>query len=292
MAASTILGEAFEARIPSGPVRYRETGAGPPVVFLHGIIANGDLWRGVVPQLAAKHRCITPDWPLGSHELGMNPNADFSLPGLAAMVSDFLTELELDEVTLVANDTGGAIAQWVATRHSDRLARLVLTPCDAFENFLPPVLRHLQVSGRTPVGLWLLGQSLRLRAIQRLPIAFGRLTVREIDPAAMRSYTLPLATNAAVRRDFAKLVRAISTRHTLRAAAELNRFDKPALIAWGLDDRLFPLSHGHRLSRLLPQGRLEVIEDAGAFVSEDQPERLAELIARFVGAKQETPALA
>lgn len=290
MANSAALGEVREARISTGPIRYRETGSGPPVVFLHGIIANGDLWRGVVPRLADRHRCITPDWPLGSHELEMNETADFSLPGLAAMVGDFLATLELDAVTLVANDTGGAVAQWVATSHSERLARLVLTPCDAFENFLPPVLRHLQLSGRTPAGLWVLGQTLRLRAIQRLPIAFGRLTVSEIDPAAMRSYTRPLATNSATRRDFAKLVRAIDSDLTVRAAAELRRFDKPALVAWGLDDRLFPLSHGYRLSRLLPQGRLEVIEQAGAFVPEDQPERLAELIATFVDSGEEPSA--
>lgn len=289
MSKSSVLGEIREARIPAGSIRYRETGTGPTVLFLHGIVANGDLWRGVVPRLAGEYRCITPDWPLGSHEVAMGLGADFSLPGLAAMVGDFLAELGLDEVTLVANDTGGAIAQWVAISHPDRLARLVLTPCDAFENFLPPVLRHLQVFGRTPAGLWLLGQSLRLRTIQRLPIAFGRLTVREIDPEAMRSYVMPLGTYAGVRRDFAKLVRAISSKHTLRAAAELPGFDKPALIAWGLDDRVFPLNHGHRLCRLLPQGQLEVIEDAGAFVPEDAPERLAELVAGFVGGGRGKP---
>lgn len=281
MSYSSELGETREVRIPAGPIRYRETGSGPPIVFLHGIVANGDLWRDVVPELSGTYRCITPDWPLGSHELGMDASADFSLPGLAAMVADFLAALELDEVTLVANDTGGAVAQWVATRHDERLARLVLTPCDAFDNFLPPVLRHLQVVGRTPAGLWLLGQTLRVRAIQRLPIAFGRLTVRPIDPAAMRSYTRPLATNAAVRRDFAKLVRAISKKYTLQAAEELGRFDQPALVAWGLDDRLFPLAHAHRLARLLPNATLETIDDAGAFVPEDQPRRLAALVAEF-----------
>ena len=281
MSYSPALGEVREVRIPAGPIRYREIGAGPPVVFVHGIVANGDLWRNVVPELAGAHRCIIPDWPLGSHELGMGPAAEFSLPGLASIVGDFLTALELEEVTLVANDTGGAVAQWVAIRHAERLARLVLTPCDAFENFLPPMLRHLQLVGRTPAGLWLVGQALRLRAIQRLPIAFGWLTVRPIDPAAMRSYTRPLATNAAVRRDFAKLVRAISSSYTLQAAGELDRFHKPALVIWGLDDRLFPLAHAHRLAGLLPNATLEVLDDAGAFVPEDQPRQLAARIAEF-----------
>jgi pimeloyl-ACP methyl ester carboxylesterase len=175
--ADSVLGKTREIETPAGPIRYRERGEGPPIVFLHEIIANGWLWRRVVPAL--------------------------------------------DDVTLVANDTGGAIAQWVAVHDPARLGRLVLTPCDAFENFLPPALRHLQLFGRTPAGLWLLAQSLRFRAIYRLPIAFGRLTVRPIDPEAMDCYTSPLRTNPAVRADFARLVRAISSNYTQEAAEAL-----------------------------------------------------------------------
>lgn len=282
MSASPALGATREVRLSVGPVRYREAGHGRPLVFLHGIVANGDIWRRVAPALAADHRCVVPDWPLGSHELGLDAGVDLSLPGIADVVGEFLAALELDDVTLVANDTGGAVAQWAVIRHPERIGRLVLTPCDAFENFLPPVLRHLQLFGRRPAGLWLLGQALRWRSIQRLPIAFGRLTVRPIDPAAMRSYTQPLRTNPAVRRDFAALVRAISSRYTLEAAERLPSFGGPALVVWSLDDRLFPLAHGHRLSKLLPQGRLEVVDDSGAFIPEDQPARLAALIDAFV----------
>jgi len=282
MSHSSVLGEPRQVEISCGPIRYRERGSGPTLVFLHGIVANGDVWRNVVAELASEYRCITPDWPLGSHKLGMTADADFSLPGLAAIVADFLAALELNDATLIANDTGGAIAQWVAIRHPERLGRLVLTPCDAFDNFLPPVLRHLQVFGRTTPGLWLLGTALRSQGIQRLPIAFGRLTVRPIDAEAMRSYTRPLATNASARRDFAKFVRAVSSRYTRQAAEELHTFDKPALVLWGLDDRLFPLAHGHRLAQRLPQGRLAVIEDAGAFVTEDQPRHVSAVIAEFL----------
>ena len=282
MSASAALGEVRQVDLRAGPIRYRERGRGQPVVFLHGIVANGDLWRGVSPRLAGAYRCIVPDWPLGSHELGLHEGADLSLPGIADLVGEFVAALELQDVTLVANDTGGAVAQWVAIRHPPRVGRLVLTPCDAFENFLPVVLRHLQLFGRRPAGLWLVGQALRFRVIQRLPIAFGRLTVRPIDRWVMDSYTRPLRTNGAVRRDFAALVRAISSRYTMEAAQRLPAFDKPALVPWSLDDRLFPLAHGHRLAKLLPQGRLEVIDDADAFIPEDQPERLAALIDGFV----------
>src|SRR4051812_6788402 len=224
MVLSTSLGTQREVRLPAGPIRYRERGDGPPIVFLHGIVANGALWRRVVPDLAGEHRCITPDWPLGSHALGLRDDVDLSLPGLARIVEQFLDALGLEDVTLVANDTGGAIAQWVAVHDPARLGRLVITPCDAFENFLPPVLRHLQVVGRRPAGLWLAGQALRFPPLQRLPIAFGRLTVRPIDPDAMTAYTAPLRTNAAVRADFARLVRSISSRYTIEAAEGLRHF--------------------------------------------------------------------
>jgi pimeloyl-ACP methyl ester carboxylesterase len=165
----------------------------------------------------------------------------------------------------------------------------VLTPCDAFDNFLPLVLRHLQLAGRWPAGLWLVGQSLRFRPVYRLPIAFGRLTVRPIDPDAMEAYTSPLRTNPAVRRDFACLVRAISSRYTQEAAERLREFHKPSLVVWGQYDALFPLRHGHELARRLPQGSLEVIADAGAFIPEDRPVELAERIADFVRRSQSSP---
>jgi pimeloyl-ACP methyl ester carboxylesterase len=282
MARSAALGQEREVELSSGTIRYRERGEGRPIVFVHGIVANGDLWRRVAPPLAREFRCIVPDWPLGSHQLGVPPQTNLSLNGIADIVGEFVEALALDDVTLVANDTGGAVAQWVALRHPDRIGRLVLTPCDAFENFLPLALRHLQLVGRRPAGLWLVAQALRLRWIQRLPIAFGLLTVRPIERQAMESYTEPLRTRAAVRRDFAALVRAISPRYTLQAAERLPAFDKPALVVWSLDDRLFPLAHGHRLAKLLPQARLEVLDDAGAFIPEDQPERLAQLVADFV----------
>lgn len=276
------LGEQAEVQTSAGVIRYRSRGDGPPVVFLHGIIANSVLWRNVVPAMGDGVRCITPDWPLGSHHLPLAPGADFTLPGLARLVEEVFEQLDLEDVTLVANDTGGAIAQWVAIDNPARLGRLVLTPCDAFGNFLPLWLKHLQATGRTPAGLWLAAQALRFRAIHRLPLAFGALTVRPIDLDAMHAYTEPLRANGGVRRDFASLVRGISSRYTQEAAERLRGFDKPALVVWSSDDRLFPVRHGHELARRLPQGRLEVLPDTGAFIPEDRPAALARLVRDFV----------
>jgi pimeloyl-ACP methyl ester carboxylesterase len=278
-----LLGPAREVTLPAGRIAYHERGDGPTVVFVHGIIANADVWRHVVARLAGRYRCIAPDWPLGGHRLPMKPGTDFTLFGLASLVDEFLEALNLDRVTLVGNDTGGAIVQAVAARHPDRLARAVLTPCDAFDNFLPLPIRHLQLFGRTGPGLWLLAQTLRSRLVQRLPIAFGRLTERPIPAEIMRSYTAPLRDSPGVRADFASLVRAISPRFTQEVAAGLEKFDKPVLIAWARERRrFFPLAHAYQLAGHLPDARVTPIEDSGPFVTEDQPGTLARLIDEFI----------
>jgi pimeloyl-ACP methyl ester carboxylesterase len=288
MATSTdALGPTREVELPDGRIRYHERGAGPAIVFVHGIIANADIWRHVVPGLSGRYRCITPDWPLGGHQLAMHEGTDFSLFGLADLVDRTLAALGLDDVTLVGNDTGGAICQAVAARHADRLARLVLTPCDAFDNFLPRPIKHVQFFGRSPAGLKVLAESLRFRPIQRLPIAFGLLTRRPIPAEIMASYTGPLREHPGTRRDLARLVRAISIRYTEEAATGLPGFDRPTLLAWSRQN-FFPLEHADRLARLLPQARLEIIDDAGPFVTEDQPHHLTGLIDNFLATSAST----
>jgi len=278
------LGPVREVTLPDGTIRYHDTGpSGAPVlVFVHGIVANADVWRHVVPALSQHYRCITPDWPMGGHLAPMHPGADFTLPGLADLVARTLEALDLDGVVLIGNDTGGAVCQAVAAGPHDRVAALVLTPCDAFDNFLPLPIRHLQVLGRTAGGLRLLAEALRWPPVYRLPIAFGLLTRRPIPHEIMTSYTEPLRRNAGTRRDFARLVRGISRQYTLDAAQALPAFRKPALVAWTRQD-FFPLAHGQRLAGLLPAAELAVIEDSGPFVGEDAPHRLAQLIAGFVG---------
>src|SRR3954453_3631883 len=91
---SEALGEARDLRLSSGTIRYRERGSGPAVVFVHGLLVNADLWRKVVPAVAAGHRCIAPDWPLGSHEVAMRPDADLSPPGVARLIAEFLEALD------------------------------------------------------------------------------------------------------------------------------------------------------------------------------------------------------
>lgn len=270
-------------KLRQGTIRYRESGEGPPIVFVHGLLVDGRLWRKVTPLLEDRFRCIVPDLPLGSHREPMDPDADLSPPGLARIVAGFMEALDLEDVTLVANDTGGAISQITAAHHPERIGRLLLTNCDAFENFLPPAFRPMQWAARVPGGLTGMMAGMRFAPLRRLPNAYGRLIKRDFADAPTRDWVDPYLTNKGVRRDTIKVLRAIDPKHTFEAAERLREFDRPALLAWAVEDRFFKLSFAERLARTIRGARLEKIEDSYTFVSEDQPERLAELTGTFAG---------
>jgi pimeloyl-ACP methyl ester carboxylesterase len=271
------------AELPQGPIRYSESGEGAPVVFVHGLLVDGQLWRKVTPLLPS-HRCIVPDLPLGSHRAPVKPGADLSPPAFGRLIADFLEALELDDVTLVANDTGGAMSQITAAHHPERIGRLVLTNCDAFENFLPPAFRPLQYAAKVPGGLTAILQPMRLAPLRKTPLAFGWLIKKDVDGAPLGDWVAPYLSDGAIRRDAIKVLRGIHPRYTLEAAERLRSFDRPVLLAWAREDRFFKLSFAERLADTIPGARLEPIEDSYTFVSEDQPERLAELIREFAPA--------
>jgi pimeloyl-ACP methyl ester carboxylesterase len=270
-----------EAKLSQGIVRYRESGEGPPIVFLHGLLVDGRLWRKVTPLLDDGFRCIVPDLPLGSHQQPMSMGADLSPPGLARIVADFLEALDLEDVVLVGNDTGGAISQITVANHPERIGRLVLTNCDAFENFLPPAFRPLQWGARVPPVLNGLLQGMRFTPVRRLPIAYGWLIKRDFAGAPTREWVEPFLSDREIRRDTVKVLRGIDPRYTLEAAEKLRGFDRPALLAWAVEDRFFKISYAEKLASTIRETKLERIEDSYTFVPEDQPAHLAELIARF-----------
>jgi pimeloyl-ACP methyl ester carboxylesterase len=270
-----------EIKLPQGVIRYRDIGSGEPIVLVHGLLTNGDLWRDVAPRLAEGFRVIVPDWPLGSHQLALNPDADLTPPGMAKTIADFLAALDLRNVTLVGNDTGGALSQLVAVDHPERLGRLVLTPCDAYENFLPPMCRPLQLLAHVPGAVFVVGQSLRPRAARRLPFAYGWLAKRPIPNDLSDAWMAPLLSNGAIRSEIAAILKGVSNRYTLAAAKRFGQFTKPVLIAWAPEDRFFKLRYAEQMVGAFPNARLERIEDSLTFVSLDQPERTAELIAAF-----------
>jgi pimeloyl-ACP methyl ester carboxylesterase len=274
-----------EIELSAGTIEYEDTGGdGPVLVLLHGLMMDASLWDDVIAGLSADYRCIAPTLPLGSHRHPMRPGADLSLPGIARLAAEFMDRLDLRDVTLVGNDTGGALVQLLMAGGEARAGRAVLVSCDAFDNFPPGLTgRTLLLAGKLPPAMFgVFMQQMRVRAVRRLPIAFGWLTKR--GDAATARWMRPVLTRPGIRRDTVRMLRAASadTRFLLAAAGHLPDFNRPALIVWASRDRVMPPEHGRRLAKLLPQGRLAEVEDSYTLVPLDQPARLAELIRDFV----------
>ncbi len=273
------LGKPTEVETSGGRMRVFDAGAGEPIVFVHGALVNANLWRKVVPLLAPDFRCVTLDLPLGSHELAM-PEADLSPTGLADLIAEAVGALGLEGPTLVGNDSGGALSQIAVSRHPDLASRLVLTSCDAYEHFPPRFFQVLLWPTRYPALSRALFAPLRIRAMRGTPLAFGWLMHSKLDERAGDSYVLPPLTSAEAGADFSRFVRTANGSHTMAAIEKLRSYDRPVLIAWSRDDRFF--KDGERLAADIPGARLEWIENARTFSMEDQPERVAELMAGFV----------
>jgi pimeloyl-ACP methyl ester carboxylesterase len=273
------LGPARTLELDGGRLRVHVTGEGPAVVFIHGVLVNANLWRKVVPRLDGFTR-VAIDMPLGSHLVPM-PARRLTPDDLASLIGEAVTALGLEDVTLVGNDTGGALCQIAAAGRPSWLGRLVLTSCDAFEHFPPAMLKPLFVQLRMPGGALAALTPLRVRAARRLPIAYGLLTHAPIPDAPSDSYVLPTLANADVRADLVRVSRGIDSCHTIKAGQDLRAFDRPALIAWSADDRFFPRADGERLAATIPGARFELVAGARTFSPEDRPERLAELIGMF-----------
>jgi pimeloyl-ACP methyl ester carboxylesterase len=274
------MNEIRRIELPQGTIHYRDIGQGPPVVFVHGLVVNGSVF-GEVPERLTGFRCLVPDWPLGSHPEPMHPDADLSSRGLAALIAGFIERLGLEDVTLVGNDSGGALCQLVVAHHPERIARLVLTTCDAFEYFPPPDFQYLLRVARIPAVLRWISRLMRwFPLLQRLPIAYGALTARSLPQSLLDAWITPSA-NEAIRRDTAKFLRSIDSRDLFAAYERLRDFQKPVLLAWTPEDRNFPVTLAHRLQKVFPFAQLKLISNARVFVSLDQPEQVAELIATF-----------
>ncbi|HEX2161839.1 MAG TPA: alpha/beta hydrolase [Thermoleophilaceae bacterium] len=279
---SPALGEPKTIELPGRRMRYHDVGAGPTLVFVHGLLVNANLWRKVIERLAPDFRCVVLDLPLGSHTLPLAAGTPNAVPDVAASIADTIEALDLDDVTLVGNDSGGALSQIVVTTRPERIGRLVLTSCDYRDNFPPKLFSYFKPAAAVPGLMWALLQPMRLHLPRRSPLAFGWLTKRPVDRVAEDSYMLPVLSDAAIRADVRAFIKGADIAQTNAAADRLPQFDRPALIAWSADDRVFPVADAHKLAADLPNSRVELIEDAYTFSMEDNPARLSELIAGFV----------
>jgi pimeloyl-ACP methyl ester carboxylesterase len=272
-----------EIRLSAGPISYSDSGSGEPIVLLHGLLQDGRLWRKMVPLLEPHARVIVPDLPLGVHKQAMDAGADVSPKGVARLVGELIDKLGLERPTIVGVDTGGALAQLLLGERPEIAGRLVLGPSDAFEDFFPPLFKPLQLAARVPGGLYgMVAPMRRVRALRKLPVAFGWLTKRGFPDELTDEWVGTFLDNKDVRRDAVRFLRAIDSADTLDAAARLRAFDRPALIAWAEEEKVFPRSDAERLATILPNSRLEFVPDSYTFIPEDNPEAFAKLILEFM----------
>jgi pimeloyl-ACP methyl ester carboxylesterase len=278
---TTQAGERKEVQLPAGTIRYREAGTGKPVVFVHGYLVDGRLWDGVVDRLSDRFRCLAPDWPLGAQQVAMNPGADLSPPGLARLIADFLDMLALEDVTIVGNDSGGALSQILAANHPQRIARLALTNCDTHENFPPGVFKAMPPLAKLPGGMLVLSAPFRIPAVARRAFApFARTT---IPGELVASWMRPATQDKNVMHDLKKVTAGMDKRHTLAAATKLRTTDIPLRLLWAPGDKYFPIKYAERLAAEVPKAEIVQIQDAKTFVPLDQPELVADEIAASIG---------
>ena len=265
-------------------VEYTDVGCGPPVVFVHGAYVTGALWGDVVDRLSDRHRCIAPTFPFGAQAETVGAGVDLGVRSSGRRIAAFLEALDLSDVTVVANDTGGGIvlaALGNAMLNWDRVSKLVFTNCDSFEHFPPKSFAPL-------VRLCALNQAVGAIALKGLTSTPGMkvfasaVTRHGIDAARRPSIFGGFLTSAAVRREAARFTADLKPSYTLAAVNALKRWDKPVLMAWGASDKLFPLSHAHRLAETFPDAVVRTIEDSSTYVMLDRPDESAEAIRGFL----------
>jgi pimeloyl-ACP methyl ester carboxylesterase len=272
-----------EVTLEAGTIEYDDVGAGPVLVLAHGLAMDGVQWRHVVADLRPDHRCLLPTLPLGAHRRPMRPDADLSLRGLGRLLAEFLDRLDLRDVTLCFNDWCAAQVM-IADGLVERVGRLVLVSCEAFDNY-PPGLpgRMAALSARLPGGIALMARTLRFRPLRELPIALGWMSKRGIPDEVVQEWLRPLRQRE-IRRDLRKYARDSKRgkRDLLAATETLPSFDRPVLIAWASEDRLMPPEHGRRLAELFPNSQLVEIADSYTLIPEDQPALLAAHLRQFI----------
>ena len=270
--------------LPGGVIEVTEDGPadGPPVVLFHGFMVDERLWEPIVPGLvAAGLRVVRPTLPIGSHRtpLGTPP----SPRGVAHLVADLIEHLDLHDVTLVGNDSGGAMSQMLLAERPERIGRLVLTNCDTADNFPPFPFDLLFL--RLPKAPRLLHATMRLsNAVGGTRMLFGWLTSRGFDRALVDSWARPYVTDPVIREETDRFLRAVDPAELTVAEGRLAELDLPVLLVWGAADRFFTLRHAQRLAGLLRDAHIVEVPGAKTFVMHDAPDRVATEIAAFVPA--------
>lgn len=263
-------------------IEYQEFGKGHPLIFIHGAFSSGNTWRKVLPELSNYFHCIVPEWPFGGHKIPISTKLDFSPTGIADLINDLLKALNLKNVIIIANDTGGAYAQVFTAKYREKVSHLILSNCEAFEVFPPKKFQSLKSMVKVPGYLWLLAKVFKYKPALKWNITFGLLSHHLKKEEISKFYVKHFVKNKLIRNDFKKLAIEWHPKYTEKSAKELVGFKKPVLILWGMDDKeLFPVELGKRLKSIFQNSTFFEISNSLTYVQEDNPREFIEHIIKF-----------
>jgi pimeloyl-ACP methyl ester carboxylesterase len=262
----------------AGELGYAELGEGPPAVFIHGLFVSSYLWRDVIEQVSDERRCIAYDLP--AHGLSqVKGDQDLSIPAQAEILEGFCEALGLEDIDLVANDTGGAFAQAFAVRRPDLLRTLTLTNCEAddvlpADDPVPQLAAELAAKGEL---VQLLVEQSRSMEFARGDLGLGvalqypdRITEEDLS-----GYLQPHSGTEDRAREVQRFLAALDVQDLIGLKPGLERVEVPTLIVWGTGDRFFPVRLAHWLRDTIP-GTREVVEVEGGalFWPGERPDEL------------------
>ncbi len=271
-----------KVEIVGNTIEYEDFGKGNPMLFIHGAFSSGKTWRKVIPQLSENFHCVVPEWPFGGHKIPMSDKQEFSPIGIADLIAKFLEALDMQNVIIVANDTGGAYAQIFTAKYGENVSQLILSNCEGFEIFPPKKFQSLKSMVKVPSYLWLLSKLFSYKPSLKWEMTFGLLSHTLTKEETFEFYVKHFVADKLIRKDFKKLAIEWHPKYTQKASKDLRGFNKPVLILWGVDDlKLFPIELGRRLNSIFSNSNFVEIKNSKTYVQEDNPNDFIESIKTF-----------